>query len=45
MQLPARNGVQHLRPRAAMIGKEVRSTLRKHPGLVLHILAAAGSEQ
>jgi hypothetical protein len=45
VQLAAGHGVQHLRTRSAMVGKEVRAALRNHPGLVLHVLAAAGGEE
>jgi hypothetical protein len=45
VELAARHGVEHLRPRAAMVGKEIRSALRNHPRLVLHVLAATGNQQ
>ncbi len=45
VQLAAGHGVDHLGPRAAMVGEQVRAALRDHLGLVLHVLAAAGEEQ
>src|SRR5207248_228816 len=44
-ELAARNGIDHLRPRAAMIGEEVRAALGDDLGLVVHVLAAAGDQQ
>jgi hypothetical protein len=45
VQLPARYRIQHLRTRAAMVGKKLRAPLRKHSRLVLHILPATGQQQ
>src|SRR6516162_5697648 len=44
LQLPARNRVDDLRSRAAMIREYVGSALRDDLRLVVHVLAAAGNE-
>jgi hypothetical protein len=45
MQLAASNRIEHLRASAAMIGEERGAALWNHPGLILHVLAAAGEEK
>ena len=45
VQLAAGDGVEDLRTRSAMVGEYVRSALRDHLRLVLHVLAAADDQQ
>jgi hypothetical protein len=45
VKLAAGYGVEDLGARAAMVGEDFRSALWNHPGLVLHVLAAAGNEE
>jgi hypothetical protein len=42
VQLAAGHSVGHLRTRAAMVGKELRTALQANLWLVLHILPATG---
>ena len=45
VQLAAGHGVGRLRPRAAVVGKEIRAALRDDLRLVLHILPATHDKQ